>query len=75
MEKITTARGIKIYRSYAGHYFTSLEMMGAPLTAIKLDDELKQLVDRFCYSMGFKQKRGTGIGMCMTANRTFPIEQ
>jgi dihydroxyacetone kinase-like protein len=55
IEKLITARGIKIHRGYAGNYFTSLEMMGATLTVMKLDDELKKLVDMPCYSMGIKQ--------------------
>jgi dihydroxyacetone kinase-like protein len=56
IEKLITGKGIKIHRSYAGNYFTSLEMMGATLTVMKLDDELKKLVDMPCYSMGLKQK-------------------
>lgn len=48
-------KGIKIYRSYVGNYFTSLEMMGATLTMMKVDEELKQLIDMPCNSMGFKQ--------------------
>jgi dihydroxyacetone kinase-like protein len=56
IEKLISAHGIRIYRSYVGNYFTSLEMMGSTLTVMKLDDELKQLVDMPCYSMGLKQK-------------------
>jgi dihydroxyacetone kinase-like protein len=56
IEKLITAKGIKIHRGYAGNYFTSLEMMGATLTVMKLDEELKKLVDMPCYSMGIKQK-------------------
>jgi dihydroxyacetone kinase-like protein len=56
IEKLVTGKGIKIHRAYAGNYFTSLEMMGATLTVMKLDDELKKLVDMPCYSMGLKQK-------------------
>jgi len=55
IEKLITAKGIKIHRGYAGNYFTSLEMMGATLTVMKLDEELKRLVDMPCYSMGLKQ--------------------
>ncbi|MDR3337913.1 MAG: dihydroxyacetone kinase subunit DhaK [Treponema sp.] len=55
IEKLITRRGIKILRGYAGNYFTSLEMMGATLTVMKLDDELKQLTDLPCYSVGLKQ--------------------
>ena len=56
IEKILVKKGIKIHRGYAGNYFTSLEMMGATLTVMKLDDELKKLLDMPCYSMGLKQK-------------------
>lgn len=55
MEKILTAQGIKVYRAYVGNYFTSLEMMGATLTVMKLDEELKQLLDAPCESMGLTQ--------------------
>lgn len=47
--------GIKVYRSYVGDYFTSLEMMGVTLTVMKLDDELKQCIDHPCDSMGLTQ--------------------
>ena len=56
IEKIITGKGIRIYRGYAGNYFTSLEMMGATMTVMKLDEELKTLMDMPCYSMGIKQK-------------------
>ena len=48
-------RGIRIYSSYVGNYFTSLEMMGATLTVMKLDDELKELMDMEAESMGLTQ--------------------
>ena len=55
IEALMAAKGIKIHRSYVGNYFTSLEMMGATLTVMKLDDELKELIDMPAYSMGLKQ--------------------
>ena len=55
IEKLITEKGIKIHRCYVGNYFTSLEMMGATLTVMKLDDELKELVDMEAYTMGLKQ--------------------
>ncbi len=55
IEKILAAKGIKVYRSYVGNYFTSLDMMGATLTLMKLDEELKSLVDVEVYTMGMKQ--------------------
>ncbi|GHU43619.1 dihydroxyacetone kinase subunit DhaK [Spirochaetia bacterium] len=56
IEKLLSAQGIKIHRGYAGNYFTSLEMMGATLSVMKLDAELKELIDAPCYGMGIKQK-------------------
>jgi phosphoenolpyruvate---glycerone phosphotransferase subunit DhaK len=49
------AKQINIHRSYVGNYFTSLEMMGVTLTVMKLDDELRELVDMEADSMGLKQ--------------------
>lgn len=45
IEREITARGLKIYRTFVGNYFTSLEMVGATLTVMALDDELKALLD------------------------------
>jgi dihydroxyacetone kinase-like protein len=36
---------IKIYRSFVGNYVTSLEMAGASITLLRLDEELKRLLD------------------------------
>lgn len=47
--------GIRVYRPYVGNFFTSLEMMGATITVMKLDAELKPLVDLEADSMGLKQ--------------------
>ena len=52
IEELLAVHGIKVYRTFVGNYFTSLEMMGATFTAMKLDDELKQLLDLECESMG-----------------------
>lgn len=56
IDKLLTERGIRTHRAYVGNYFTSLDMMGATLTIMKLDDELKSLIDAPCNSMGFRQK-------------------
>lgn len=55
IDRLLADRGVKIHCSYVGNYFTSLEMMGATLTMMKLDEELKELVDMSCYSVGLKQ--------------------
>lgn len=52
---ILREKGIKIYKPYVGNYFTSLDMMGATLTVMKLDEELKELIDMPVYTMGLKQ--------------------
>jgi dihydroxyacetone kinase len=36
---------VSIHRSYVGEYVTSLEMAGASITLIALDDELTRLID------------------------------
>jgi dihydroxyacetone kinase-like protein len=38
------AKGITVTRSYVGEYCTSLEMAGASLTLVKLDDEIDALL-------------------------------
>jgi dihydroxyacetone kinase-like protein len=53
--KILAEKGISIYKPYVGNYFTSLEMAGATLTIMKLDDELKECIDYEADSMGFRQ--------------------
>lgn len=55
VEELLAAKGIKVYRSYVGNYFTSLEMMGATLSLLKLDAELKELLDVECDCMGLTQ--------------------
>jgi dihydroxyacetone kinase-like protein len=42
--KKLAAQGITIARSYVGEYCTSLEMAGASLTLVKLDDEIEPLL-------------------------------
>ncbi len=38
-------RGIKIYKTLVGNYMTSIDMAGASVTLLKLDAELKALLD------------------------------
>ena len=47
--------GLSIYRPYVGNYFTSLEMMGATVTVMRLDDELKACLDLEADSVGLRQ--------------------
>lgn len=47
-------RGIKVYRTFVGNYMTSIDMAGASLTFMKLDDELKQLLSSPCSAPAFR---------------------
>jgi len=58
VEKILNKK-FKIYRTYIGNYFTSLEMAGVTLTVMKLDDELKSCIDYECDSPGMRQFQRT----------------
>ena len=40
-----TAAGLTVARAYVGEYVTSLEMAGASITAMLLDDELETLLE------------------------------
>jgi len=53
--EILANKNIKIYKPYVGDYFTSLDMMGLTVTLMKVDDELKKLIDLSANSIGFKQ--------------------
>ncbi len=48
-------RGIHVHRPYIGNYFTSLEMMGVTLTVMRLDDELRALIDADADAVGLAQ--------------------
>jgi dihydroxyacetone kinase-like protein len=41
-------RGIRVHRTMVGNYMTSLDMAGFSITLLKLDDELKALLDAPC---------------------------
>ena len=38
-------KGITVYRTYVGEYMTSIEMQGFSISLLRLDDELKALLD------------------------------
>lgn len=47
-------KGIKIHESIVGNYMTSLEMAGCSITLLKLDEELKKLLDKKANTPAFK---------------------
>ncbi|TGN57490.1 dihydroxyacetone kinase subunit L [Paracoccus liaowanqingii] len=44
--------GLRVHRAFVGNYFTSLEMVGATLTVMALDEDRKALLDLDCASPG-----------------------
>jgi dihydroxyacetone kinase-like protein len=48
-------KGIKVYRYYVGEYVTSLDMAGASISLLKLDEELKELLDKPAKTPFFRQ--------------------
>ncbi|AEM68450.1 dihydroxyacetone kinase, DhaK subunit [Mycoplasma putrefaciens] len=46
LNNLLTKKEIKIYKSFVGNFMTSIEMAGFSISLLKLDDELKQLLDQ-----------------------------
>jgi len=55
VHEILTNKGFLIYRAYVGEFATSMEMAGASLTLMYLDDELIELLDHPAHTPFFKQ--------------------
>jgi len=55
VDSILKQKKIKTYRTYVGEFMTSLEMAGASITLLKLDDELKELLTAPADTPAFKQ--------------------
>ncbi|MHB1295403.1 MAG: dihydroxyacetone kinase subunit DhaK [Anaerolineae bacterium] len=55
VRQILDAEGLQVHRSYVGEYATSLEMAGASLSLLRLNDERTQLLDAPAESPFFVQ--------------------
>lgn len=42
---VLAEKGVKVYRTFVGEYMTSIEMEGFSISLLRLDDELKELLD------------------------------
>ena len=51
---ILAAKGIKVYKTLVGEYMTSIEMEGFSISVLRLDDELKTLLDAKADTPAFK---------------------
>lgn len=54
VEEYLKEQGLSVYKVFIGDYVTSLDMNGAALTVLKLDDELKELLDYEAKSPGIE---------------------
>lgn len=54
VKELLESKGIKIYKTLVGNYTTALDMTGCSLTLMKLDDELKRLLDAPCDTPALK---------------------
>lgn len=54
IEKYLSKNKISVYKVFVGNYVTSLDMNGTALTIMKLDDELKMLLDYEAESKGIE---------------------
>ncbi|EOL43115.1 hypothetical protein RV11_GL000668 [Enterococcus phoeniculicola] len=52
--QILEEKGINIHRSEVGNYATSMDMIGMSVTLVKLDSELKELLDAPCDTPYYK---------------------
>ncbi len=55
VHKMVTERGIAVFNVYLGEFATSLEMAGASISVLRLDDELKALLSKSARSPFFEQ--------------------
>lgn len=42
---VLAEKGIRVYKTFVGEYMTSIDMQGFSLSLLRLDDEMKQLLD------------------------------
>lgn len=54
VSRIMAEKNIKIYRTFVGNYMTSIDMLGASVSVMKMNDELKELLDRESDAPAFK---------------------
>lgn len=51
---VLTEKGINVYKTFVGEYMTSIEMAGFSISLLRLDDELKELLDAAADTPAFK---------------------
>lgn len=51
---VLAEKGVKVYKTFVGEFMTSIEMAGFSISLLKLDDQLKGLLDAKADTPGFK---------------------
>ena len=54
VDQILNEKGINIHRTDVGNFATSMDMVGMSVTLVKLDDEIKALLDAPCDTPYYK---------------------
>ncbi|MCL1830885.1 MAG: dihydroxyacetone kinase subunit DhaK [Oscillospiraceae bacterium] len=54
VHELLESKNVKVYKTLVGNYMTSMEMAGCSITLLKLDDELKELLDFPCETPALK---------------------
>lgn len=54
VQKFVSERGIKVYRTFVGNYMTSIDMAGASVSFLKMNDSMKSLLDDVSDAPAFK---------------------
>ena len=57
VSQILAEKGISVFKVYIGEFATSMEMAGASISLLKLDDELKTLLSKPAQTPFFEQKQ------------------
>ncbi|MEO1012230.1 MAG: dihydroxyacetone kinase subunit DhaK [Bacteroidota bacterium] len=57
--QVMEEKGLKVFKVYIGEFATSMEMMGASISVLKLDMELKELLSKPASTPFFEQKQLT----------------
>lgn len=55
-------KGIRVYRTYVGEYMTSIEMQGFSISLLKLDEQMKELLDAKADTPAWKERGGKTHG-------------
>lgn len=51
---VLAEKGIKVYKTFVGEYMTSLEMEGFSISLLRLNDQMKELLDAPADTPAFK---------------------